>query len=201
MTHIIRFQKPRFFQQFASRNFVSSRICDKQLRCFPRISRCVRKISLLPNRSKCPVASASKACSRTGPMSNCVHKRQFWNLCRGRSIGFVESIYKGGVLIQTEFASFRETSSNLSNGEVREFSISKLPDYDRRLLENCLKTKTPIMVEWSKELIGSPFKGDVLECRYLDGVDELTNETINVTPNMDEMKRRRQNHGLSPALL
>jgi hypothetical protein len=64
---------------------------------------------------------------------------------------------KGGVLIQTDFASFRETSSNLSNGNVIEFSITKLAPNEKKILEDAMYKKIPVTIEFSKELIGSPF--------------------------------------------
>jgi hypothetical protein len=106
--------------------------------------------------------------------------RRFWNLCRGKSIGYVESIYKGGVIFHTEFASFRETSSNLSNGAVIEMSISKLSAKDKELMEQCLHKKQPVMIQFSKELIGSPFKGDVFEARYINSIQSLNEEVVTV---------------------
>ena len=106
--------------------------------------------------------------------------RGFWNLCNGKSIGFIESVYKGGVFFQTEFASFRETSSNLSNGDVRELSISYLSKDDRELLDRALNKKIPVMIHFSKDLIGSPFKGDLLESQYIHSLKILNDETINI---------------------
>ena len=74
-------------------------------------------------------------------LNRSVGNRQFWNLCRGKSIGFIESVYKAGWIIQTEYASFRETSSNLSNGDVREISISMLPEEYRAILDKALDKK------------------------------------------------------------
>jgi hypothetical protein len=107
-------------------------------------------------------------------------KRTFWNLCNGKSIGFIESVYKAGVFIQTEFASFRETSSNLSNGDVRELSISYLSKEDRELLDKVLDKKIPVMIHFSKDMFGSPFKGDLLESRYIHSIKILNDETLNV---------------------
>ena len=63
---------------------------------------------------------------------NKVIGRNFWNLCKGKSIGFIESVYRSGFIFQPEFATFRETSSNLSNGDTGEFSIEKLSKEDRK---------------------------------------------------------------------
>ena len=113
-------------------------------------------------------------------MANKIVRRNFWNLCRGKSIGFIESVYRGGVLIQTDFTSFRETSSNLSNGNVIEFSISKLAPNEKKILEDAMYKKIPVTIEFSKELIGSPFKGDLFECRYMNSVKLLNDEVVNV---------------------
>lgn len=109
-----------------------------------------------------------------------LQNRKFWNLSNGKSIGFIESVYRGGLFIHSDFASFRETSSNLSNGDVREFSITKLSKEDREKLDYVLSKKIPVEIKFSKDMFGSPFKGDVTEPSYIHSIKLLGDEKINV---------------------
>lgn len=113
-------------------------------------------------------------------MNKIIGKRQFWNLSRGRSIGFVEGVYKAGWCIQTEFVSFRETSSNLSHGSVAQLSISKLPEEHKVLLCKAFDKKIPIKIDFSVELLGSPFQGDMIQGKYIHGITILEDELVSV---------------------
>ena len=109
-----------------------------------------------------------------------LQNHKFWNLSNGKSIGFIESVYRGGLFIHSDFASFRETSSNLATGEAREFSITKLSKEDREKLDYVLSKKIPVEIKFSKDFLGSPFRGDLMEPRYIHSLKLLGDEKINV---------------------
>lgn len=107
-------------------------------------------------------------------------KRTFWTLAEGKSIGFIESIYKAGIIFPTDFITFRETSSNISSGDIHKFSISKLSIDDRKQLERSMYNKTPVCVDFSNHLIGSPLKGVIEYPSYMNKCVNLDEEKINI---------------------
>jgi hypothetical protein len=109
-------------------------------------------------------------------------KRQLWNLSKGKSIGFIESNYKNGYFIKTEKITFRQTSSNLSNGEVIELSVEKLPHQYRDEIESFMTRKIPVYLEFSIDLCGSPMKGPISNPYYADKILPLSNEVVHTKP-------------------
>jgi len=106
--------------------------------------------------------------------------RNYWNIGKGKSIGFIECIYKSGYLIQTDYVSFRETSSNMATGEVIEFSTAKLSPEGKKTLDDVLSKRIPVMIDRSLDLFGSPLSGDIYLPRYIHNVKVLRDEKINV---------------------
>ena len=107
-------------------------------------------------------------------------KRQFWNLAKSNSVGYIESVYKLGIFIQNDYITFRETSSILSNGSLIELSIKKLPYNYKEELQSILSRKQPVYVEYTKELVGSPTKGDIFTPLYVTRILPLTKDVINI---------------------
>lgn len=107
-------------------------------------------------------------------------RRTFWCLSKGKSIGFIESVHKSGILFSTDYVNIRETSSNLSNGNVMEVSVSKLPYDKMNKLDYYMNNKIPVCVHFSRHLIGSPLKGEIITPQYIEDITPLSEETLHV---------------------
>jgi hypothetical protein len=114
-----------------------------------------------------------------------MNKRAFWTLSKGKKIGYIESVYKSGLLFSTDFITFRETSSDLSSGDVIKLSTSKflIKNKELWLLDKIMHGKKPICIEYSLELYGSPLVGDFARPFYLNSIDILGVELINIRKN------------------
>ena len=117
-------------------------------------------------------------------------KRGFWNLSKSTSIGFIESSYKAGYLFTTEYISFRQTSSNFSNGDVIEMSVDKMPHQYKSEIEHVMTRRTPVYLEYSVDLIGSPLNGNTLNPIYANKVIPLSNEVVHTKPLMYDVLQK-----------
>ena len=104
-----------------------------------------------------------------------INKRCFYTLSKGKKIGYIEGIYKEGYIFQTDFISFRETSSNIAHGNTLELSTTVFL-YKKNeiwLLEDIMNKKKAICIEYTKDLIGLPTHGDLIEPMYLEKIEIL----------------------------
>lgn len=110
-------------------------------------------------------------------------KRNFWNLVKSQSVGFIESIDKIGVLHQSEYVCFRETSSAISNGKRIKLCIDKLPYQDRDGLESILTRKIPVYVESSVDLFRPILNRNILFPVNANRIMPLSRDLIHVSCN------------------
>ena len=104
--------------------------------------------------------------------------REFWTVGRLRSIGYIESVYKAGLIFESDYIKFRETSSNLSNGEQYTLSTSYLNPEIKHKLEKIMNRKVPVCIEYYKDLVGSPLSGDIFDPCYVTDIHTIEAETI-----------------------
>lgn len=112
-----------------------------------------------------------------------VTKRGFWQIIHGKSIGFIEANYKTGFIIKTQHITFRETSSNFASNTTINLSVEHLPENRRTRIDAILQKKTPVIVEFSQELLNSPFKGKIIGEMFVLDIRPLNNEVVNVDLN------------------
>ena len=106
--------------------------------------------------------------------------RNFWTLAEGRSIGYIENVGKAGIFFTNKVIKFRETSSNLSNGEVFELSTEKLNKNSCPPLHEIMYKKKPVYVEYNEELFGFPWNGETSGPTYVTKIGLIDDEIINI---------------------
>lgn len=111
-----------------------------------------------------------------------VASRAFWTLSKGTKIGYIESIYKDGFIFQTDYITFRETSSNLAQGDVLELSTSLISRETKETMKLAkrMRHRTFVSIEYSVHLMGSPLNGDIGYPMYLHHIDVLGDEIITI---------------------
>jgi hypothetical protein len=105
-------------------------------------------------------------------------KNRFWTISHGKTIGFIESMYVEGMVFPCDFINFRETSSNLSSGEIKQISIGTLSREQKYLLEKNMKNRNFICVNTALHLLGSPNIGKMTFPIYLNDFTILGDEVI-----------------------
>ena len=105
-------------------------------------------------------------------------KNHFWTIAHGKTIGFIESMYVEGMVFPCDFINFRETSSNLSSGEIKQISIGTLSREQKYLLEKNMKNRNFICVNTALHLFGSPNIGKMTFPIYLNEFTILGDEVI-----------------------
>src|SRR5437899_1185765 len=106
-------------------------------------------------------------------------RRFFWTYTKGEAIGYIESVHKTGLIFTNQAIRFRETSSNLSTGNPIEFGL----DVKLGAIEKAKKymiQKVPVKVTFYLDVIGSPFRADFLDHKYISNIVSLDEEIINV---------------------
>lgn len=89
-------------------------------------------------------------------------KRAFWTVARGSMVGYVEAVGTSGILFSNKSFSFRPTTSNLSNhGQIIDISVSKYAENAVPLLEQAMKSRTPVTITCSQDLFDWPTKGSM----------------------------------------
>jgi hypothetical protein len=112
-------------------------------------------------------------------------KRNFWNLAKSQSVGFIESIYKSGFLFHSEYVSFRETNSSMANGRLISLCIDKLPYQDRAELESILTRKIPVYIESSIDLVSPKLNRNIIFPNNANRIMPLSRDLIYIKINSD----------------
>ncbi len=110
--------------------------------------------------------------------------RAFWTLSKGTKVGYIESIYRDGFIFSTDYITFRETSSNLAQGDVLELSTSLISRETKETMKLAkrMRQRTFVSIEYSQHFVGSPLNGDIRFPVYLHHIDVLGDEIITVAP-------------------
>jgi len=111
-----------------------------------------------------------------------IASRSFWTISSGTKIGYIESVYKDGFIFTTDYINFRETSSNLAQGDVLKLSTSLISceTNEKMNLAKRMRNKTFVCIEYSEDRVGSPLNGDINYPMYLHNIDVLGEEIITV---------------------
>jgi len=101
--------------------------------------------------------------------------RNLFTLVEGKSIGYIDSVYKSGIIFSTNYIQYYEPNSKLS-----KLSTNKIHPDKIKKLEYYMNRKIPICIDFSIHLFGSPLKGDVLFSYYIEDINLLNEEIINI---------------------
>jgi len=98
-----------------------------------------------------------------------IYKRNFITLIKGKSFGFAECYYKFNFFYYGNIIDFQEiTNIPLNNNKERvKLSISLLSEEERNDLIDTIHKRIPIRIYFKYNLIGSPFKGNILFPCYI----------------------------------
>lgn len=91
------------------------------------------------------------------------NRRSFWNLAKGTSIGYIESVSTVGMFFTHKNITFRKTSSNMSHGYSINISASKFSmgdDFESNV-EKAMYERLPVTISYERDMIGSPRVGFV----------------------------------------
>lgn len=72
-----------------------------------------------------------------------IQKRQFWTIYKGNMVGYIEGMGNTGILFKNNEITFRQTSSNLANGQEWRMSIEKISESDIKPLTQFIQMKIP----------------------------------------------------------
>lgn len=106
--------------------------------------------------------------------------RPFWTLSRQKIIGYIESVGSQGLIFTNDFIMFRETSSNLSHGNIFNVSIEKCNN-DKQQLTEYMNSRTHVCVECNQQLFSNPTKGNITEQIFATQIYPLEDEILNVS--------------------
>jgi hypothetical protein len=115
--------------------------------------------------------------SRLG--KNNTTRKNLWTLAEGKTIGYIENVLKEGIVFKNECIYFRETSSNLSNGQVINISTTKCST-DKELLQKFMMNKTQICVDFHCQLFSFPTHGTSIGQNYATKIEPIGVEVITV---------------------
>lgn len=108
---------------------------------------------------------------------NKINKRTLWTIVKGDSIGFIESSYKKGYIIQSDNITFCETFTRISSSEDKvELNTCYLPIEQKNKIKDIMLKKTPVCINGRVDVFGSLFKGDLLAPKYVLDIKELEEE-------------------------
>lgn len=109
-----------------------------------------------------------------------ITNRTFWTVSRGQAIGYIENVISSnGFIFKNPCIYFRETSSNLSNGQMIE--ISTVDIKDTAILMSYMKKRKPVCVTFNLQFFSSPTRGHIIGQNYATEIEEIKDENINVT--------------------
>ena len=112
---------------------------------------------------------------------NKINKRTLWTFIKGDTIGFIESSYKKGFLIQSDYitfcVTFCETFSRTTNNEDKvELNTLYLPIEQKNKIKDIMLKKTPVCINVRADVFGSPFKAHVIGPKYILDIKPLEEE-------------------------
>lgn len=113
-------------------------------------------------------------------MYKTILKRNFWNVSRQKSVGYIECAYTEGLIFKSDYVMFRETTSHQAKGVRMVLSTMKLPHQDKDSLQSILTRKTPVYVEICQEVLGSPFRGRVMAPAYANRIMPLPRDVQHI---------------------
>jgi hypothetical protein len=105
--------------------------------------------------------------------------RKFWTLSEGKSIGYIESVNKGGIFWKHDQVSFRNTSSNLATGEVVSLSINKDKHDDNNLIKY-MNNRVPVIIKYNEQLFSFPWKNNILGGSFIVDIKECKDELLHI---------------------
>lgn len=106
---------------------------------------------------------------------NKINKRTLWTFIKGDTIGFIESSYKKGLIIQSDYITFCETFSRTTNNDDKvELNTCYLPIEEKNRIKDIMLKKTPVCINVRSDVFGSPFKAHVLGPKYILDITPLS---------------------------
>lgn len=111
-----------------------------------------------------------------------VIKRNFWTVAKGDAIGYIENVGHNGTFINNPMIYFRETSSNLSNGEVFNVSTVDLHQSEETL-RKYMRDRKPVYVKYNQQLFSFPTRGNILEQYFATEIVQIGDENVTVSLN------------------
>lgn len=115
---------------------------------------------------------------------NKLKSRTFWTVGKEKMCGYIESVGNGGLFFKHDQIKFKNTSSNLSRGEISYLSLYNSKIKKERLID-LMNRRKPINISITQQFFCAPWKNNILGGMYLCDVKEIKEEKINVIPVKD----------------
>ena len=119
-------------------------------------------------------------------------KKQLWTLAEGKAIGYIESISKKGLIFKHDCIAFRETSSNLSTGNIFDISLEK-SNIEKNWLEEIMKNKISVCIDFNTQLFSFPTFGNIIKQDYVTNITILRDEVITISKTENKKDYSHQN--------
>lgn len=107
-------------------------------------------------------------------------KRTLWTVSKGDSMGYIESSYKSGFLIKTDYITFCPTFTKSTNIQKVNINTFYLPIEQKNRIQDIMMKKTPICISARIDVLGSPLKGNVYFPGYVLDIKELEETKNNI---------------------
>lgn len=107
---------------------------------------------------------------------------KLWTLSQIESIGYIESVGEIGIIFKHPVISFRETSSNLSTGDVYLIStVHHTQSTD--VLKKYMAQRMPVSIKMNDQLFSLPTKGFLMGTRFSESIHPIDTENITINSN------------------
>ena len=107
--------------------------------------------------------------------------RSFWTYSKGNMIGYIENVGRGGLIFESDYFMFRQTSSNMASNNLISIDI----DYSKTKinvanLQKYMLSKIPVSVSFHSDLITSPTTTNIFVCTICDDIKPIEPEIVNI---------------------
>jgi hypothetical protein len=112
-----------------------------------------------------------------------MQSRTFWCIAKGKNSGYIEGVGKSGIFWHHDEIKFRNTSSNLADGEVDYISFSNYKDSSKQQLIQYMNNRTPVMLEYNQHMFSVPWKNEICGGIFLTDIKKCENELLHTKIN------------------